>query len=99
MKRFYLTAAIIMVVTVAIVSQIRAAEALRPASPGLWKKLKSGAGRLARYLRKSANFRAAVTITDCEPQVTPSPLDLGAACPDSAGGRLRDLKFEFRQGG
>jgi hypothetical protein len=99
MKRLYLTAAIVMVVTVAIVSQIHAAEAFRPAGPGLWKKLKSAAGRLARYIRRMADIGAAAALTDSERQVTPPPHRLGSADPGGADGRLRDLEIGFRQKG
>jgi uncharacterized protein YjiS (DUF1127 family) len=105
MKKIYLMSAVAMNVVVAVVSQMRAAEALSPACSGLRQRLYAAAAGLSRRVWRIVNNWIAAMIAYREQQVTLSALgtlsdtelkDFGVyrGSPGSAFHRHRDVKFK-----
>jgi uncharacterized protein YjiS (DUF1127 family) len=104
MKKIYLMTAVAAIVVVAVMSQMRAAEALNPEGPSLRQRLYAAAARLSRRLRRIVNNRIAAMIAYRAHQATLSALgnlsdpelkDFGVyrGSPGSAFHRHRDVKF------
>jgi len=105
MKKFYLMSTVALIVVVAVVSQMRAAEALNPAGPGLRQRLYAAAAGLSRRLRRTVNNWIAAMIAYREHQATLSALgnlsdtelkDFGVyrGSPGSVVHRHREAKFK-----
>jgi len=103
MKKIYLMTSAAAIVAVAVVSEMRAAEALNPAGPGLRRSLYVVAARLSRRLRRIVNNWIAAMIAYRAHQVTlaalgnlsdPELKDFGVyrGSPGSAFHRHRDFK-------
>ena len=74
MKRIYLMAAVAIIVIVAVVSQIRAAEALSPGNLGWRQGLGAAAAALSRYIRRIVDDCTAAIIANRERQAKLSAL-------------------------
>jgi hypothetical protein len=110
MKKIYLMTSAAAIVAVAVVSEMRAAEALNPAGPGLRRSLYVVAARLSRRLRRIVNNWIAAMIAYRAHQATlsapgnlPDPElgDFGVyrGSPGSGFHRHCDVKFPSRRRG
>ncbi len=104
MKKIYLMTAVTLIVTIAVLSQMRSAEAFAPAGPGLRQRLHAAARKTFRRLRRLLDNLVAAGIAYREHHVTLSALrnlsdtelkDFGVyrGSPRSAFHRYRDVKF------
>ena len=107
MKKIYPMTAVTMVVAVPVLSRMRAVGAFNLASPNLRQRLRSGAGRFSRCLRRMVNDWVAAAIAHREHRVTlfalrnlsgPELKDFGVYRGSPAGACRRDRDVKLATG-